>query len=537
MPTQIIDNFDLNTAKPLDNRLVVGPNSFYTSKDSITYKYEGMRVWDLNDGVPYVWTGTTFSSENNVAVTGNGIENYLAKFGAASSVISSSQVFDNGTSVGIAESSPNSSYRLHVNGKIYASSGFIGDGSLITGLNATNINSGVMGIQYLQGGNSGWILTSNNASSVSYKDPSTISVGSSNQLTTTRTLWGQNFNGSQNVTGNISVGGSITNITGNIQFKNANNGILSFYWSGNTNINQNLQIPSYSNIGGTPRTLALLEQTQTFAANNTFTNFTNFQDSIQVSGTSSFKDGLDVRISQTFGSPPFVFTIKENPFNVSFSGIRVGSISSISSAFVTTGGVYSWYGDQDTKMYRLSPSAGSTQGCIVFKTNNYTQMVLGDTVGTYSTGVEHYTTPGISMMSVLDVWHVDGFNLAPQGTSWWLNTTNNVANVVSLPTSSTYNASTDYDRMIVISTGGFATASVYLETDNLSGSFWTVANLYKDSSYSLIIPAGRKWKLSMNKVGQSTVTDSGLNSSPASVGNAQSSDYSVRFISYKWGMN
>jgi len=32
MPIQIIDNFELTTAKPIDNRLVVGVNSFYTNK-------------------------------------------------------------------------------------------------------------------------------------------------------------------------------------------------------------------------------------------------------------------------------------------------------------------------------------------------------------------------------------------------------------------------------------------------------------------------------------------------------------------------
>jgi hypothetical protein len=50
MAIQIIDNFNISVAKPIDDRFVVGPQSFYTDKNDIPYKYSGIRVWDLNDG-------------------------------------------------------------------------------------------------------------------------------------------------------------------------------------------------------------------------------------------------------------------------------------------------------------------------------------------------------------------------------------------------------------------------------------------------------------------------------------------------------
>lgn len=312
MPTQIIDNFDLNTAKPLDNRLVVGPNSFYTTKDSITYKYEGMRVWDINDGVPYVWTGTTFSSENNIAVTGTGIQNYLAKFGAASNVIGTSQVFDNGTNVGLGTSTP--SYKLDVNGRIRtygAVNGFVGDGSLITGLNATNINAGLMGIQYLQGGNTGWILTADNASSTTYKNPTTINVGSATTLQTSRSFWGQSFNGSANVSGNITGAGTI-------QFGTQTSKATLTY---TTNTPRLLTVPNLSG----DRTFAFINESQTFSAAQT------------ISGNS----GTLLTVNRSANGNNYTFFSTTGPNNVGIFFQNSGSARSLymdSSGNLITGG-------------------------------------------------------------------------------------------------------------------------------------------------------------------------------------------------------
>lgn len=158
MPIQIIDGFDLGNSAPVDTRFVVGPTSFYQTKDLITYKYAGMRVWDLNVGLPYVWTGTTWSSEASGYVNvSSGTTNYLPKFTGSnpSNLVINSQVYDTGTNVGIGTTTP--STKLHVIGTIKGTF-FDGDGSLITNLNATNIVTGTLNISRLQNGSLGSIL-------------------------------------------------------------------------------------------------------------------------------------------------------------------------------------------------------------------------------------------------------------------------------------------------------------------------------------------------------------------------------------------
>jgi len=214
MPIQIIDNFNLTLAKPIDNRFVVGSQSFYTTKDSIGYKYPGMRIWDLNDGIPYVWTGTTFSSESSVSISGSGTPNYLAKFNS-SNIIDDSLLFDDGANIGISETSP--SHKLDVNGVIRAQSGFTGDGSLITNINASSITSGNLSLARIQltPGVSGNILL-HAGGSAQWVSPSSLSVGTASALQTTRTIWGQNFNGTGNITGNmrITYGGTSSMLIG-----------------------------------------------------------------------------------------------------------------------------------------------------------------------------------------------------------------------------------------------------------------------------------------------------------------------------------
>ena len=43
MPTQIIDGFKLNSATPIDSRLVTTGTA---SRNSMVYKYDGLRVYD-----------------------------------------------------------------------------------------------------------------------------------------------------------------------------------------------------------------------------------------------------------------------------------------------------------------------------------------------------------------------------------------------------------------------------------------------------------------------------------------------------------
>ena len=106
MAIQIVDNFQVNIAESIDNRLVVGPSQFYTDRDSLPYKYAGMRVWDLNVNIPYVWDGATFSTEAASSVSGSGTANYIPKFVSPGNVIQNSIIYDNATNVGIGTISP-----------------------------------------------------------------------------------------------------------------------------------------------------------------------------------------------------------------------------------------------------------------------------------------------------------------------------------------------------------------------------------------------------------------------------------------------
>jgi hypothetical protein len=94
-----IDNFQVNISNPIDNRFVVGatpissgpgsiyPTPFYKFKEDIFYKYPGLRIWDFNENIPYVWNGTQWINENttgaivDTAAGGNtGFENFLVRF-------------------------------------------------------------------------------------------------------------------------------------------------------------------------------------------------------------------------------------------------------------------------------------------------------------------------------------------------------------------------------------------------------------------------------------------------------------------------
>jgi hypothetical protein len=150
MAIQIVDNFQVNIAQAIDNRLVVGPGQFYTNKDSLPYKYAGMRVWDLNVNIPYVWDGATFSTEAASSVSGSGTANYIPKFVSPGNVIQNSIIYDNATNVGIGTITPDK--KLTVNGDIKSmvGFGFYGNGSQITNINASNITSGTLQLTYLQ---------------------------------------------------------------------------------------------------------------------------------------------------------------------------------------------------------------------------------------------------------------------------------------------------------------------------------------------------------------------------------------------------
>jgi hypothetical protein len=136
MSIQIIDNFKLNLAFPLDSRMITNGKS---SRNSIKYVYEGLRVYDIVEKTPYVWLDGSWQKESSVGVAGSGVSttetsaappppppvittNRLVKYTSATT-IGESSIFDKGTflipNVGIGKI-PSNGLALDVVGMIKA---------------------------------------------------------------------------------------------------------------------------------------------------------------------------------------------------------------------------------------------------------------------------------------------------------------------------------------------------------------------------------------------------------------------------------
>jgi hypothetical protein len=170
-----IDNFQVNISNPIDNRFVVGsqsitsggiyPTPFYKYKEDISYKYPGLRIWDFNENVPYFWNGSAWINENTTGAivenaasgSGTGFFSYLAKFKNNTTLLTKSWIYDTGSNIGIGLTgsaiAPGSGLPglapvpgLHVAGNIKTNNRFVGNGSLITQINATNITTGSLNL-------------------------------------------------------------------------------------------------------------------------------------------------------------------------------------------------------------------------------------------------------------------------------------------------------------------------------------------------------------------------------------------------------
>lgn len=181
MAINIVDQFQVNTYLPIDNRFVVGTASmstttgtyspFYLYRDDILYKYPGLRIWDFNDGVPYVWTGSTWSNENTTGAlveSAGGHQNWIPKFKNNFTLLGKSLMFDNGDNIYLGSPSLTNfptgvTGGIHVKGWVKTDTGFVGDGLLIDNLNASNVESGLLEIQYIRPNLAvaNYVLTSN----------------------------------------------------------------------------------------------------------------------------------------------------------------------------------------------------------------------------------------------------------------------------------------------------------------------------------------------------------------------------------------
>jgi hypothetical protein len=84
MAIPLIDNFNINTTKPIDSRMVVS-NS--TERINIQFKYDGLKVFQTDNRITYVWNDTTNTwSFDNSGLSKNGNENFLPIFGIDNSL-------------------------------------------------------------------------------------------------------------------------------------------------------------------------------------------------------------------------------------------------------------------------------------------------------------------------------------------------------------------------------------------------------------------------------------------------------------------
>jgi len=104
MSIQIITGFTVNSSTPLDNRIVA---SGAAARNSIPYKYVGLRVFDTSNNRAYYYNGVTFSNEITDQV--NGASGYVPVF-TSQNYIGNSGIFQVSTGterrIGVGTNNP-----------------------------------------------------------------------------------------------------------------------------------------------------------------------------------------------------------------------------------------------------------------------------------------------------------------------------------------------------------------------------------------------------------------------------------------------
>jgi hypothetical protein len=186
--------------------------------------------------MPYVWTGTTYSSENSVSIGGSGTVNQIPKF-VTTTTVDDSIIYDDGTYVGVGNTTP--VYKLDVSGAIRTTDGFIGNGATISNINADNITSGTLLLNRIQNSsNTNWLLTSGSGGpgQSTWVNPTAITVGNATIAT--------NATNATNTT-NVNVTSYSTSTTSYLLFANTT-GNTSVYL--NTTYSPKIN-PSTGNVG------------------------------------------------------------------------------------------------------------------------------------------------------------------------------------------------------------------------------------------------------------------------------------------------
>lgn len=245
---------------PIDYRMTAANSA---ARSSILYKYDGLKVFQLDNRLTYVWNANTNSwdVEGSGSLSGTGSINYVPKV-VGTNTYGDSNIFSFGSNVGINTSTPTDS--LHVIGNIRTSANFIGNGSSITNLNASNIISGSLDLARITSGVNGQILV-RGVSNAQFVDSSTITVGNSNNIlvnnNSTNSVFSFLFS---NTTGLPSQKQIFNNVVNSIRINPSNGNIgigtnpltnSKLIISGNANITNGLVVGSNTVLsGGSNRT-------------------------------------------------------------------------------------------------------------------------------------------------------------------------------------------------------------------------------------------------------------------------------------------
>jgi hypothetical protein len=174
MAIQIIDGFQVNTALPIDNRIVASGS---TARNAIPYKYHGLRVFDISNNIPYVWNGSSWVSENASGIVGSGTSTFFPLF-TSSNVVGDSFLYQDGGVIKTGDDGGGSDL-VEISpyyGTVTVQGGFVGPGTSITNINGSNINSGSIPVNKLVNGSTGQVLVSS-VTNPFWSNTSQLSVG------------------------------------------------------------------------------------------------------------------------------------------------------------------------------------------------------------------------------------------------------------------------------------------------------------------------------------------------------------------------
>lgn len=113
MAINIIDGFYLGNSLPIDNRIV---KDNQTERQNIQYKYDGLKVFQLDNRKTYIWNDSTSSwdeDSSSSGFNGEGQDNYLTQFNGTQS-LTASTIYNNSGNYGIGTSQ--SKTQLQING-------------------------------------------------------------------------------------------------------------------------------------------------------------------------------------------------------------------------------------------------------------------------------------------------------------------------------------------------------------------------------------------------------------------------------------